>query len=150
MSIQHRVLSGATLAVVCLATMAADCRPTGLPHFGCVQRVRTPPTSYIPEDEPHHAWVHTIVEARCDVRPRSHHMRIALDRKLTQSGRWREMISDEFPGIPPKEDTRLYALTFTVCIPGWWRTRIVVTGQDSKGREYRADPPEVRSYVTCE
>ncbi|MDF5759198.1 hypothetical protein [Spongiactinospora sp. TRM90649] len=139
-----RTVVGAALV---LASPAGGCQPTGLPDYGCVMRVHTVPEEFRPEGTDA-LWVHAIVEARCDVQPRSHNLRLTLRQQEEESQVWRERNVGEYERLPTAAG-RLYTITYQECIPGRWSLRTVVTGQDSRGAEYRFEIPEVRGRVRC-
>lgn len=139
----HIVISIALL----LASSTGGCKPSGLPDYGCVMRVHTSPEAFRPEGG-EALWVHATVEARCDVRPRSHYMRLTLLQQEENSQVWRERSVDEYETIPSMAG-RLYTITYQECIPGRWALRTLVTGQDSQGKEYRHRMPEARGRVSC-
>lgn len=146
----RRTLAG--FAVVLLPLTAPKCdagkasTASGLPNYGCVLTTETPPTAFRPDPDGEAIWIKAVVQARCDVPPRSHFMTLTL-RQRQKSG-WVERQKEDYERVPGVEG-RLYALTYGNCEPGRWALRIVVTGQDSKGREYRAEPVVDSVRVDC-
>ncbi|MGW4412462.1 alpha/beta fold hydrolase [Nonomuraea sp. NPDC004702] len=142
----------ASIAVLVLPLAAQKCEAgktgsaSGLPDYGCVLTTDTPPTAFRPDSEGDAVWIKAVVKARCDVPPRSHHMTLTLQQR--QASGWAKRQAEDYVTVPGGEG-RLYALTYGNCEPGRWALRILVTGQDGKGREYRAEPVSESVRVDC-
>ncbi|MFI7468656.1 hypothetical protein [Nonomuraea sp. NPDC049646] len=142
----------ASLVVLTLPLAAQKCEAgktgsaSGLPNYGCVLTTDTPPKAFRPDPDGDAVWIKAVVKARCDVPPRSHHMTLTLQQR--QASGWVKRQSEDYDVVPGPEG-RLFALTYGNCEPGRWVLRILVTGQDGKGREYRAEPVSESVRVDC-